>query len=406
MGLGVGLGAFVDGFGKGYGLAQDASARQQQLDEQKKQDAWAQQDHDYTQKQRDLALKEQGDVQSIESDARNTFDAGVKSGEYSPSDFDNFFQSYAVPKMKSQMLLDGDVDGAAKLEDWSTSEATKQGGKLFAGAMMKALGGDPGGALKDAIAAGKVEGYIDHDYDISDPEEIKDANGNVVGYRVSLTDGKGNTLKQDIAVGDVPKVVATFANPESAWQSQQAAAAKTKDRTDDLSDYKAKKDIDASTTGAQKDRADAITELRKQTEGLDAAADAVPFDSLPPDQQEAAIGKEIALQKGAGAQPAPVQPNALVDGQTGQVVAGGPPQSPVGLGQQAPAAAANPAPYGYDNGVPATAPMPVLGGDPGLPAPMTPAQPLPAPVATPAAVPTVVLVRRPLGLGQQPGPQP
>jgi len=188
--------------------------------------------------------KNQEAIDKINSDTNTAFNQAVKSGQADSNGFEQFWMKFALPKMTKQMLLTGNVQGALALQKWGESEDAMKGGKLFASAMVKAQTGDAAGALKDALDAAHIKGYIDHGYSLLGQENITDKDGNVVGFRLSLKDPDGKKLQQDIAVADVPKLVATFANPEAAWQSQQTARAAEKKRQEGLEDYATKKKID------------------------------------------------------------------------------------------------------------------------------------------------------------------
>lgn len=325
-GFGVGLGAFVGGFSHGYGISQDLQDREQLRADREAERAdrdtqrqWANEDRAFATSERDRAKANRDAVDAVNTDARDTFDAGVKAGTMKKDEFDQFWTTYALPKMKNELVLQGDYQGAAALDSWGNSEAAKKGGKLFAGALLKSQTGDMGGALEDAIKAGKVQGYLDNDFDIKSQEEIIDGAGKVVGYRLHITDGDGNQAEQDIALDDIPQVISTFANPTAAWESQRAAAAKQGERANDMADYKTKKEIDNAVDGGSKDRVNAIKTLRERDKN---AFEGDPtFDTASSDQQEAAIAAEIALQKGARA-PALPNPKLVVDDKMGQGLGG------------------------------------------------------------------------------------
>lgn len=383
MGFGIGLGAFVDGMARGYGIRTDMQDREQaQVDRERsrarqdKADAWAEEDRARQTKLQAREDRTLNAIDQINEETRQQFDDGVKAGTAKPDQFDEFWTKYALPKMRNELLLNGDVQGASQLQDWADTEDAKKGAKLFSSALLKAQTGDGGGALDDAMAAGKLKGYLDHGLELSDKEEIKDANGNVVGYRVTLKDGD-NLIHQDIALEDIPNVIATFANPEAAFQSQQASKAARAKHDEDMNDYREKKQIDNETEGDSKYRQKAIEALRKRFEDERALNPEQPsFDQITPDEQEQLISDEIGLQRGTRQPPAP-QPQMLVDGATGQPV-------PTGLTGQ-PAAPADPN-LGL-GGVPTAQPaIPA----PTMSAPAAPAANAPAQISGAAMVPEMV----------------
>lgn len=340
MSFGIGLGAFVDGFSKGV-------AARQQLDAQREK------------RQNKAALAK------IDTDAQAAFDEKVAAGEEQPDAYDDFWKTYALPRKKAELIRQGDYEGAKKLEEWGNSEAALKGGRLFSSAMLKAQTGDAAGALRDAIKAGQVKGYIDHGYELLGQEDIKDEAGNTVGFRLKVKMPDGKEVDQDIAVGDVPRVVATFANPEAAWETQRAAADEKRKRAEGLEDYEAKKKIDQRYKSGDDEEA-----YRKVA--ADLAKNDLDWSSRSPEEQDRMIrdrldaAKKYASQNraadsapGLGA-PEPAQApdeRVIVDEGTGDVVPtpsrSSPPApqpvdpeqvSSIGLGQETPAAAPTPTP--------------------------------------------------------------
>ena len=326
--LGIGLGAFVDGIEQGMNL-------RDRVDERGRTDAARQA------------------VEGIEADTQKAFSAEVEAGKADPDQYDKFWTTYALPKLAAERRKAGDIKGALALQEWGESEAAKEGGRLFSGAMIKAQTGDAAGALEDAIAASKVKGYLDADIEVIGQEPIQDAEGNLIGFRLSMKGADGEETQQDVAVADVPRLISTFVNPEAAWESQVSTRAKGAERQAGLEDYETKKKIDAKYKDGDGDsakrRTDAIKSLRERLDG-GLVGDDPSFDDLSPDEQEKLIQQELELQTGkpaAAAQPGAARPapgKVLVDENTGQVVT--PSQAPA---ETPPAPAAPSAP------VPATA---------------------------------------------------
>lgn len=368
--VGIGLGGFVDGFARGYGLreeikdrelaraerAEDRSLRREQME-------WQREDRAFQRSERQRALDYRGRIDAINSDARKQFDAGVESGTYEADEFEKFWTDYALPRMQSELILQNDYRGAQALADWSETRGAKKGRQLFSSAMFKAQTGDGAGALDDAIAAGRLGGYIGDGFDISDKEEITDRKGNVLGYRLTITDAGGNEVQQDVAVEDIPAMVSRFANPQTAWDTQMATAAKRAERDASLEDYAARKEIDARyDTSGNKSRSDAIKVLRERHKADPIDESAVSFDTMPREQQESLIAQEMSLQSGV-MPAAPPSARMIVDNRSGQAVpAVSPAQNAPGLGE-------SPKPAPQATGM--TRPNAVINGreDPGLPAP-------------------------------------
>lgn len=262
MSFGIGLGAFMDGFERGQGL-------RQKFDENKRINA-----------NRDA-------VQKIGADTQAQFDKGVAAGQLDPNSFDQFWMDYALPKMRMELLKQGDIKGAHALMEWGQSESALQGGRLFSSALVKAQTGDAAGALNDAISAGKVQGYIKHGYELVGQDEIKDSDGNTIGYRLKVKDQDGKEFDQDIAVGDIPRAVATFANPQAAWQSQVAGREEERKRKTDLEDYEKKEQI-KSRYAKGPDHEKAYMKARE-----DRMANDLDFGDLSPEEQDRVIRADL-----------------------------------------------------------------------------------------------------------------
>lgn len=325
MGLGIGLGAFVEGFAGGYGLRQQMEDREEAKKDREaerawrdEQRAWQAEDRAFQVSERERLTGQREEIESITADVREDFDDAVAAGEAKADEFDQFWKQYGLPRMQNALLEQGDIEGAKKLMEWGESEAALKGGRLFAQSMFLAQTGQHGEALDKVIEAGKVRGYIGDDFDIDEKEEIRDDSGTLLGYRVTIRDSKGNETVQDIALDDIPTVIATFANPQAAWESQQATAAANTKREQELEDYEAKKEIDARYAGTDnKAREAAIKALRERMKADPMVDGSVNFDDLPREKREQLIKDEISFAKG---DPSAPSQRMLVDRDSGQPV--------------------------------------------------------------------------------------
>jgi hypothetical protein len=325
--FGIGLGAFADGFERGYGLGQrieEGHARREDRE-------YLRGEREHQRKERDRAEGERAALDTINADTRAAFDREVQAGTAAPGDFERFWRDYALPRRVNELLVQGKVDEAQAYQQWGESADALAGGKLYSSAILKAQTGDPKGALEDAIKAAQIGGYMaPGDMSVEGQEEIVDEAGNLVGFRLRIKAADGSTKEQDIPVGDVPRVISTFVNPDAAYQSQVATRAAATKRTQDLEDYGAKKAIDAAyDTGKIPTREDAITALSKayppaEADVVTGAAADPGFLGWPEDKQNAEIEKFIRLAGGSSSsavpEPAPASRKVVVDNNTGAVV--------------------------------------------------------------------------------------
>lgn len=317
--IGIGLGGFVDGLeaGSRFRERRETRARDKVLQERE--------DTEYNR-----AVKQRDEISSINTQAQTEFQSRVDAGTAKPDQFDTFWSDYALPKLKNTYLAQGNMEMAEKVQQWGDSADTRAGAKLAMSAITKAQTGDAAGALADAMEAGKRKGYISHGFEIMGQDTIVDPSGQLQGYRLKMKGPDGNEMTQDLPLNQVPKLIATYLNPETAWQSQIAAQQEEAKRKTDLQTYRDKKGIDKEfSTSGDKSRGDAITALRKRMDG-GLAGDEQKFDDLEREDQEKLIAQEIELQSGQpglGATPTAPAPSGssgrkvVVDTATGQPVA-------------------------------------------------------------------------------------
>lgn len=318
-GIGIGLGGFMDGFTRGM----DARAA---MDERKRTKVLQErQDQEYNR-----AVGQRNEIDAINSGAKTEFDKRVSAGTEKPDNFDQFWSGYALPKLKNTYLSQGNMDMAEKVQAWGESEDAKAGARFAMSALTKAQTGDAAGALTDAMEAGKRKGYISHGFEINGQDQIVDPSGKLQGYRLYMKGPDGKEIQQDLPLDQVPKLIATYLNPEAAWQSQVAGKAEDAKTARELATYEEKKKIDKQYgTGGDKRRGDAIDSLRKRMDG-GLSGDEKKFDDLPREEQEKMISSELELQAGQpGLARGSVGPTgvpqasgrkALVDTATGQPV--------------------------------------------------------------------------------------
>lgn len=325
MSLGIGLGAFMNGFQGGLQARERLDGQRRERDNRKALDTI------------DAQAKEAYAV------AENPMAGGTPTGQ----SYQQFWMKYALPRREAELLRQGDAAGAAAYRQWGESAAALEGGKLFSSALIKAQTGDAAGALDDAIKAAQTKGYMDSGYEIASKDEIRDPTGNVLGYRLKVRGPDGKEIMQDVAVGDVPRVVSQFVNPDAAWQSQQAARAAQSARGQEMADFEEKEKIKAKYDKGT-DMTKAYMDAKKVRLENDLTGD---FAAMPPEEQDKLIRQDLDAARsyggtpglgggtaGGGTAPAPAPARKMVvDQTTGQPVqtpaaAAQPQPAPIGLG--------------------------------------------------------------------------
>lgn len=271
MSLGIGLGGFMDGMQAGMRMRESIDNRKIQKAQLAEQEA------------------NKASLAAIDTETKAQFDGAVAEGTAQPDQFEEFWTKYALPRRRAEMLRQGNIEGAKALQEWGESDSVKQGGRLFSSAMLKAQTGDAGGALQDAIKAGQVKGYIEHGFELTGQEDIVDQSGAVIGYRLKVKDADGKIIEQDVAVGDVPKVIATFANPDAAWMSQEAARGEKAKREQEIADYEKKEQIKSRyAKGSTPDYEKAYSDAREAR-----MKDDLDFADLTEEEQDRVVRADL-----------------------------------------------------------------------------------------------------------------
>ncbi len=261
MAMGTGLGAFMDGFGRGIGIGRQL------------RQAW-----DEGQQKRDM--------QAAAKEAKDQFGDVLNDDAY----------AYMMKRRAAQLAESGDIEGARKYLEFSEKAETKQGAKLFANALSQFQRGDVAGGFETAGKLAQLKGYGDQ-FQIGSVSPITDQQGNTIGTRITVKSPDGQDIAQDIPLGREAEVLARIASPEAVYQFDQARAAEERKQQTEIDTYEKKKQIDQRYGGAGKNRASAIKALRK---GREFGPEGKTFDELSDKEKEDEIQKEMRLQEGPG----------------------------------------------------------------------------------------------------------
>jgi len=322
-GYGGGLGEpnILGGFAAGYGVGKDLA------------NDWHQ--HQVNSRQNTIMKQGQADFAQM-----------VQAGKAKPEDFSQYFVNNIGQRQVAQLYQDNELDKAKALSDYLDSEKGKQNNKYLAQGLSADYAGDYGGAAKAYTGLirninGLKNGAVTYDKDNKK-------------YTLSFEDDDGNTIKQDIAPQDAPKLALHLANPQSSFAAQQAAAEKQQEEqrksdlaikqnqaaTDakaaaDIGVYAAKNKLSAltgrdfngkPTNTAPEIKPGDITKLEgaiaQEPNFMNANPDAIHAEALrriQAAQQDAAVLNGGGGAAGAGGAP---KSNAVVDKNTGTDVTG------------------------------------------------------------------------------------
>ncbi|CUX20268.1 MULTISPECIES: hypothetical protein [Agrobacterium tumefaciens complex] len=319
--LGSGLGGFMDSFQKGMQLKEaraDADRRKVLADRE---------DAEYNR-----ALEQRNAADTLAKGFQSDFDQKVKDGILSDADFDNAYQKGFVQPRIRQMQLNGDIQGATNFQKWADDKNTQSGSRAFMNSLRLFTMGDVDGGLDWLNKGAQIPGYFGEGYNFTKVSQGTNPYTGNPGVTIKIARPDGEPITQTFDIKDIPGFVAGNFSPDSAsaWAKQQEEARK---QASELKVYEQKKKIDRQYgLGQTKDRAAAITSLRKRLDG-GLVGDETSFDDLPRPQQEKLIEQELELQQGqpglmGQTTPAPAEKKVLVDTAIGKPVASGPKPAP------------------------------------------------------------------------------
>ena len=328
MGFGIGLGAFTDGLKSGIGIARDQEefdlAKEDRLRRIRQQDedsAFQREDREFQRSERDRAVRDRTQREGVRTDARKQFDDKVAKGEMSEGQFNEFWNDYAIPKLRNVYLEQGDLGAAQQLDEWAETADAKRGAKKTNEALLKLQTGDHEGAIADIMEASRNKGYSGDNFALESAEPIEDADGNVVGYRLDIG-ADGETKQQDVELKDIPELVRVLANPAAAFEGYIAGKVKAAEREQEMRDFATKEGIKARASSGKNNtklRSDAIKSLLdEEANNLD-LEEGAGFYNRPKEDQELMINKRISIMTGEDPMPTG-RPQVLVDEEYGEAV--------------------------------------------------------------------------------------
>lgn len=308
MSLGIGLGAFMQGFEQGQGL-------RQKIDDNNRRE------------------KQRADLAQIQKDAEAKFDDLMTDDAF----------DYMMRRQAMVYLRNGDVEKAQKLRGFADDATTRQGTKLFAGALRAYQLGDKKTGRNFLEQLLNLDGYGPKGatFELTETEHPQLKQGTVV----TMTGKDGGTSQFFIPEGKEAEALAAVANPIARFEAQTAEEQQQRKRAEGLEDYERKKEIDSSHSAAGKyTRQNAVADLEKIYDG-DRLSERPLFADLPAQERERLIAERMKMVQGGDganpAAPAPAAKKVIVDTRTGERV-------PAGMGQNGGAGQeTGPAPAGF-----------------------------------------------------------
>jgi hypothetical protein len=223
MSLGIALGGFAKGFSRGMEMGQAIR------DTRKKN-------------------REEDAISGITEAGAAEFEKGKTEGKYKDEDMDSFMADYTVPKMKLELMKQGKIDEAEKLDSWADSSAQKRGNRLYGRALTKLHMNDIQGAFSDISQAAKIKGYLPDGYAFHGfRERVDESSGEVLGYDL-IWDSPDGRQETPVRKENLSQALATVFAPEVRFAAQMEQDAKTAESAaetkKELFTYQEKKKID------------------------------------------------------------------------------------------------------------------------------------------------------------------
>ena len=231
--FGIGLGAFADGFARGYGIRRQMKRDKREEDQFKREDEMRQSFADarsaYDSKIADDVLTQAGQLQpGQEFDA----EAAKRNAEGKIGSFTDFVYQHQLPKIIDTAVANGDLQTAEMLQKWGNDKNERKRTELFGSALNDFYAGQSSGdytafadkamkLLNDGGYGTKATGY----------EFVKDGDGNTAGVTFNLKDGDKEYSHTFNSMQDVGEFLAGQADPRTRvqmFQSQAEAASKFK----------------------------------------------------------------------------------------------------------------------------------------------------------------------------------
>ena len=217
-GLGIGLGAFMQGFTSGASAAQSIKRGQQQEKLVNMQIADLEDERAGKQAVRDISA-------AGVKDARQNTDGGVQNVM-------DYYMQNTVPKIQQSYLERGDVKSADAFGKWMQDNNVQQGMRYGVSMIRAAQQNDPQGVMDNMVKLYNQPGYFEDGKSAVDAKIVNGEDGKPSGMAITLRDNK--TGKDEThtfnSMKDVYDLAMQFGQPDQVFKygmDQIAAGQKT-----------------------------------------------------------------------------------------------------------------------------------------------------------------------------------
>jgi len=233
--FGIGLGAFADGFARGYGIRRQMNADKRAEEQQKRDDelrkGFADARKDYDAQVADNVLTQAG-----QSDPNKPFDVDQANSQAKQKvgSFSDYMYSTALPKIIDTAIANGDIKQAEMLRKWGDDAGERKRTNLFGSALNDFYAGQATGDYKPfADKAMKLMNDGGYGVKANGYDFVKDNDGNTTGITFNLQDGDRKYSHTFNSMQDMGQFLAGQADPRSRvklFMSQAGAADKFKQK--------------------------------------------------------------------------------------------------------------------------------------------------------------------------------
>lgn len=145
-----------------------------------------------------------------------TFDNEADAHAHAESNVGSFMDYYTktvMPKYQEHWLQTGEVEKAQVADKWMQDADVQRGMKSWAGAVRAFQTGDREGFKTNLMAAYNNQKYFDDGTTAKSIDDVKDAKGNLTGYKITFVDGKGNERDETFDGNDIGRLALNALSP-------------------------------------------------------------------------------------------------------------------------------------------------------------------------------------------------
>lgn len=223
--FGIGLGAFVDGFNKGWNIGENITSgirRNKSMQARKKITDEAKGEYD-------MAVADDVLTQAGQADPNQAFDVeGAAKASRKKTSFTDFLYKEKMPQIIDAMAEAGDLEGAQSMSKWAEDRRERKVMDGFGRALGHWSAGKSSGNY-EPFAKSAMDLLNDGGYDIKATgyDLVKDDQGNTTGLSFSLKQGDNEYKHTFNSIDEAASFLSSNLSPQNRvkqWESERKAA--------------------------------------------------------------------------------------------------------------------------------------------------------------------------------------